>query len=64
MTAILQLNPHIKVQTPLGDGWAWFIIDYSIEINTIWVVRLDKLGNVKHFDSNDIIIDANPMLHQ
>jgi len=64
VTAILQLNPLIKVKTPLGDGYAYFIIDYTIDINSIWIVRLDKNGQVKHIESNDIFIDSNPMLHQ
>lgn len=61
---ILQLNPPIEVTTPLGHGWALLIIDYNININSIWVVRLDDGGKVKHFDSNDITIPDNPMLHQ
>lgn len=60
--SILQLNPPIQVQTPLGNGWCLFIIDYSININTVWIIRLDKAGEIKHFDSNDIKISANPML--
>lgn len=61
---ILQLNPQIEVITPLGNGWAFFIIDYGLNINSIWVVRLDKEGIVKHVESNDIRIAANPMLGQ
>lgn len=59
---ILQLNPQIQVFTPLGKGWAFLIIDYGLDINTCWVVRLDKDGQVKHFDSNDIKIEGNPMI--
>lgn len=61
---IIQLNPLIQVITPLGKGYAYLIIDYSMDINTIWIVRLDETGIVKHFDSNDIKIVANPMLNQ
>jgi hypothetical protein len=60
---ILQLSPPIEVKTPLGYGWCIFIIDYSININTIWVVRL-KDGIVKHFDANDILVQGNEMLKQ
>ena len=59
---ITQLNPQIKVKTPLGWGWAYFIIDYDLQTNTIWLVRLDETGKIKHFDSNDILIEGNPML--
>lgn len=61
---ITQIEPQIPVKTPLGDGFAWLIIDYGYMINTVWVVRLDEGGFVKHFDSNDIRIKSNPMLGQ
>jgi hypothetical protein len=57
---ILQLNPTIDVQTPLGDGEAFFIIDYGVNVNTVWVVRLDG-GVMKHFYSDDIRVYGNPM---
>lgn len=59
---IIQLNPQIEVLTPLGRGWAFLIIDYGLDINTIWVVRLNEEGKVKHIYSNDIQIEGNPML--
>ena len=57
---MLQLNPTIDVHTPLGDGEAMFIIDYGINVNTVWVVRLEK-GVIKHFYSDDIRVWGNPM---
>lgn len=57
---MLQLNPTIDVLTPLGDGEAMFIIDYGVNVNTVWVVRLPG-GVVKHFYSDDIRIYDNPM---
>lgn len=57
---MLQLNPTIDVLTPLGDGEAMFIIDYGVNVNTVWVVRLPG-GVVKHFYSDDIKIYGNPM---
>lgn len=56
---ILQLNPTILVETPLGQGHAIFIIDYGMHQNTCWVVALSENGVVKHFDCNDIIIATN-----
>lgn len=56
---ILQLNPTILVDTPLGKGHAIFIIDYGIHQNTCWVVSLVQDGVVKHFDCNDIILATN-----
>jgi len=57
---IVQLNPTIDVKTPLGDGEAFFMIDYGVNVNTVWVVRLEG-GVVKHFYSDDILIYGNPM---
>jgi hypothetical protein len=64
MAMILQLNPQINVLTVLGAGWTFFIIDYGPWINSVWVVRLNGTGQVKHFDSNDIIIEGNPTLDE
>ena len=57
---ILQLNPTIDVKTPLGDCEAFFIIDYGINTNTVWVCRMEG-GEIKHFYSDDIKIYGNPM---
>lgn len=60
---ILQLNPSMMVETPLGRGQAIFIIDYGMHQNTCWVVALEKNGIVKHFDCNDVIIATNFTYH-
>ena len=57
---IHELKNTIDVHTPLGIGEAIFLIDYGLNINTVWVVRLQR-GEVKHFYSDDIRIYANPM---
>jgi len=57
---IHQLNPTMEVHTPLGDGEALFIIDYGLNVNTVWVVRY-KDGVIKHLYSDDIRIYGNPM---
>lgn len=56
---ILQMNPSILVETPLGRGMALFIIDYGMHQNTCWVVAMEESGLVKHFDCNDIILSTN-----
>ena len=56
---ILQLNPAILVETPLGRGEAIFVIDYGMHQNTCWVVALQKDGIIKHFDCNDVILSTN-----
>jgi len=59
---LLQLNPQIKVLTPLGFGYAFFIVDYGIDVNPVFIVRLNADGQVKNFDSNDVKIEGNPMI--
>lgn len=59
---LLQLNPQLKVKTPLGFGYCFFLIDYGIDVNPVFVVRLDVDGQVKSFDSNSIQIEGNPMI--
>lgn len=57
---ITRIEPTIDVATPLGYGRAIFLIDYGLDVNTVWVVRLTG-GEVKHFYSDDIRIYDNPM---
>lgn len=58
---ILQLNPHIWVTTPLGEGHALFLIDYGPSVNSVWVVQLFDSGNVIHVDSAEIRCMGNEM---
>lgn len=60
---ILQLNPTLTVNTPLGTGQAILIIDYGMHQNSCWVVALEKNGIIKHFDSNDITMCVNYTYH-
>ena len=57
---IHEFRTPIPVHTPLGDGAALLLIDYGVDVNTVWVVRLAG-GIVKHFYSDDIRIWGNPM---
>ena len=61
---MLQLNPPIWVDTPLGPGVALFLIDYAVHTNTCWVVAIESLDwVVKHIDANDIKIHKNWTYH-
>lgn len=57
---IHEFRTPIPVKTPHGDGNAIFVIDYGLNVNTVWVVRLHG-GKVKHYYSEDILIYGNPM---
>lgn len=56
---ILQLDPAILVETPMGTGQALFVIDYGMHQNTCWVIALVEDGIIKHFDCNDVILSPN-----
>lgn len=57
---ILQLNPPIHVNTPLGEGFARLLIDYSPDVNSIWVVDLFQDRSCVHIDSSEIRFGINP----
>jgi hypothetical protein len=57
---IHEFKTPIPVHTPHGEGDALLLIDYGIDVNTVWLVRL-KGGVVLHYLSEDIRIYGNPM---
>lgn len=57
---IHEFKTPIAVSTPHGEGEAILVIDYGININTVWVVRLSG-GKILHYYSDDIRIYGNPM---
>lgn len=57
---IHQFSSPIPVHTPHGEGEAILLIDYNIDINTVWVVRISG-GVIKHYLSDDIRVYGNPM---
>lgn len=59
-STIHEFNTPIEVKTPHGDCQAILLIDYGLNVNTVWVVRLNG-GTVKHYYSDDIQIYDNPM---
>ena len=60
MATIHQFPTPIAVHTPHGEGKAMLLIDYELDTNSVWVVRL-KGGKVLHYYSDDIRIYDNPM---
>ena len=58
---MLQLNPPIWVQTPIGEGHALLVIDYGPSINTVWVVHHFAGGKVSHVDSSEVRVMGNEM---
>lgn len=41
-----QLNPTIPMECPKGAGHAIGVIDYSQEHHLIWIIALDKSGEI------------------
>jgi hypothetical protein len=58
---IHRIEPPIWVTTPLGEGDALFLLDYGVNLNSVWLVHLHQDGKVKHFDSDDIRVMGNLM---
>ena len=57
---IHEFKTPIPVHTPHGKGQAFLLIDYGLNVNSVWLVRL-KGGKVLHYYSDDIRIYDNPM---
>lgn len=56
---ILQLNPSIPLNTPLGKGYAVALIDYSQEHDLMWVVFQDDTGECWTFRNQEISAQKN-----
>lgn len=54
-------NPIDVFVEEFGDCTAIMIIDYGIDVNTVWMVRLPGTGQIRHVLSDDIIMYGNPM---
>lgn len=57
---IHEFKSPIAVHTPHGEGQALLLIDYGLNVNSVWLVRV-KGGKVLHYYSDDIRIYDNPM---
>ena len=60
-STIHEFNTPLDVKTPHGDGQAILLIDYGLNVNSVWLVRLNGGGRVTHYYSDDIQIYDNPM---
>lgn len=56
---ILQLNPHLWLKTPKGEGVAHFVIDYGIDDDLYWIVFITKTKECWTFSNKDIKICKN-----
>ncbi len=56
---ILQLNPTLPLDTPLGPGYAHFIVDYSQEHPMLFVCFIDATGECWIFPQSDVKLQKN-----
>ena len=56
---ILQLDPTVLMDTPIRIGHAPFIIDCGMRQNTYWMVAVQEISIIKHFDCADVILNMN-----
>ncbi len=54
-----ELQKSLPVTTTKGDGWAIAVIDYSQDHNLIWVVVLNKNGEVWCIPNYEIRVERN-----
>ena len=57
---IHEFKTPLPVHTPHGVGEAIIFVDYGINVNSVWVVRL-RGGKILHYYSDDIRVYDNPM---
>ena len=46
---MLQLNPPLPLNTPKGEGFAHFLIDYGPESDLYWTVFITETGEIWTF---------------
>lgn len=63
MTQIHEIQQVLIVDTEFGKCQALFIIDYGIHENTIWICTSFNDGRIRHFNSNQIILQKNNTLN-
>lgn len=56
---ITRINPPIPLNTPKGNGFAHFLIDYSQEHNLVWLVFIDETGECWCFQNEEIRLSKN-----
>lgn len=54
-----ELHATIPMSTPHGDGFAIAVIDYSQEHHLLWVVVLDKRGDIRVVSNPDVRVRPN-----
>jgi hypothetical protein len=56
---MLQLEPHIPVNTPKGSAWAIALIDNGVQWDLQWVTFIKETGECWTFRNQDIRLGSN-----
>ena len=56
---MLQLNPPLPLNTPKGEGFAHFLIDYGPESDLYWTVFITATGEIWTFASREVRASKN-----
>lgn len=60
---ILQLNPTLPVETPMGKALAHFLIDYGEEHHLMWVC-IQENGEIWTWENPKIRAQTNPSFNR
>ena len=56
---MLQLNPPLPLNTPKGEGFAHFLIDYGPESDLYWTVFITATGEIWTFANREVRASKN-----
>jgi hypothetical protein len=56
---MLQLNPPLPLDTPKGEGFAHFLIDYGPESDLYWTVFITATGEIWTFANREVRASKN-----
>jgi hypothetical protein len=54
-----QLNPPLPMNTPKGEGFAHFLIDYGPESDLYWTVFITATGEIWTFANREVRASKN-----
>ncbi|TCV94111.1 hypothetical protein EC912_104308 [Luteibacter rhizovicinus] len=56
---MLQLNPPLPMNTPKGEGFAHFLLDYGPESDLYWTVFITETGEIWTFSNREVRASKN-----
>ena len=56
---MLQLNPPLPMNTPKGEGFAHFLLDYGPESDLYWAVFITDTGEIWTFANKEVRASKN-----